>query len=89
MHDTDLYGQMPGLQSPWSMKHVDSDVAKRRIDLWFEHAAGCAGRACNAILSTITLLNSAVLSGAAPLHLQAVATYRANSVSCATRDPGA
>jgi hypothetical protein len=31
MRDTDLYGQILGLQAPWSFKHADLDVAKGRM----------------------------------------------------------
>lgn len=40
MRDTDLYGQILGLQAPWFVKHVDLDVAKGRVDIWVEHEPG-------------------------------------------------
>ena len=40
MRDIDLYGQILGLQAPWSVKQVELDVAKGRVDIWLEHEAG-------------------------------------------------
>lgn len=46
MRDTDLYGRILGLQAPWSVKNVELDVAKGRVDIWLEHEAGVRWR-CN------------------------------------------
>ncbi len=40
MRDTDLYGQILGLQAPWFVEHVDLDVAKGRVDIRVEHEPG-------------------------------------------------
>ncbi|MGH8760143.1 MAG: ISL3 family transposase [Burkholderiales bacterium] len=40
MRDTELYRQILGLQAPWSVKSVDLDVAKSRVDIWLEHESG-------------------------------------------------
>jgi transposase len=40
MRDTDLYGQILGLQAPWFVEHVDLDVAKGRVDIRVEHGPG-------------------------------------------------
>lgn len=37
MRDTDLYGQILGLQAPWLVEHVDLDVSKGRVDIRLEH----------------------------------------------------
>ena len=44
MRDTDLYGQIPGLQRPWSVKEVKLDVNNGRVDIWLEHEAGVRWR---------------------------------------------
>ena len=44
MRDTDLYGQILGLQTPWSVKDVDLDVSKGRVDIWLQHEPGARWR---------------------------------------------
>ena len=40
MRDTDLYEQLLGLQSPWSVARVELDVNRERVDVWAEHTRG-------------------------------------------------
>ena len=37
MHDTELYQHLLGLAEPWSVNHVELDVASQRVDVWVEH----------------------------------------------------
>ncbi len=40
MRDTELYGRILGVEAPWSVDHVDLDMASNRVDIWLEHEAG-------------------------------------------------
>jgi transposase len=37
MRDTDLYGQILGLQAPWFVEHVDLDASQGRVDIRLGH----------------------------------------------------
>ena len=37
MHDTALYQYLLGLQSPWTVSHVNLDVNRQWVDVWAEH----------------------------------------------------
>ena len=37
MRDTDLYRQVLGLQSPWTVSRVELGVKEGRVDIWAEH----------------------------------------------------
>jgi len=38
VRDTDLYQQLLGLSSPWTVSRVELDAKKRRVDVWAEHS---------------------------------------------------
>lgn len=40
MRDTELYGHLLGLVSPWTVAQVKLCVQKMRVDVWVEHDAG-------------------------------------------------
>jgi transposase len=40
MRDTELYSQILGISSPWSVEKVDLQVAQGKVDIWLEHKAG-------------------------------------------------
>jgi len=40
MRDTELYRHLLGLEGPWSVNHVELDVATQRVDVWVEHPQG-------------------------------------------------
>jgi len=40
MKDTELYRQLLGLQSPWSVARVAVDLKAQRVDVWAEHSEG-------------------------------------------------
>lgn len=40
MRDTELYQHLLGLAEPWSVSHVELDVATQRVDVWVEHRKG-------------------------------------------------
>jgi len=37
MRDTELYRQLLGLDSPWTVARVELDTKKQRVDVWAEH----------------------------------------------------
>lgn len=37
MRDTELYQNLPGIVSPWSVDSVTMDVAKQRVDVMVSH----------------------------------------------------
>ena len=40
MRDTELYGHLLGLGSPWSVSRVELNHKEQRVDVWAEHPAG-------------------------------------------------
>jgi transposase len=40
MQDTELYGYLLGLKSPWTVERVNVDVTGERVDVWTTHAEG-------------------------------------------------
>jgi transposase len=39
MRDTELYRQILGIESPWTVSRVELSMEKRRVDIWAEHKA--------------------------------------------------
>lgn len=39
MRDTELYQQVLGLVSPWSVERVELDVQRKHVDVWVDHPA--------------------------------------------------
>ena len=37
MRDTELYGHLLGLKSPWTVGNVELKVKEQRVDVWAEH----------------------------------------------------
>lgn len=37
MRDTELYRQLLGLQSPWTVERVELDMKQQRVDVWAKH----------------------------------------------------
>lgn len=54
MRDTELYGHLLGLGSPWSVSRVELNQKDQRVDVWAEHPAGTLWPCpeCGAALST-------------------------------------
>lgn len=54
MRDTELYGYLLGLGSPWSVSRVELNQKEQRVDVWAEHPAGTLWPCpeCGAALST-------------------------------------
>ena len=54
MRDTELYGHLLGLGSPWSVSRVELNQQEQRVDVWVEHPAGTLWPCpeCGAALST-------------------------------------
>lgn len=40
MRDTELYRQLLGLESPWTVTRVELAVTAQRVDVWAGHAEG-------------------------------------------------
>jgi transposase len=40
MHDTDLYRQLLGLETPWTVTRVDLSVETQQVDVWAGHGEG-------------------------------------------------
>ena len=40
MRDPDLYRQLLGLESPWTVTRVELAVKAQRVDVWAGHAEG-------------------------------------------------
>ena len=40
MRDTELYRQLLGLASPWTVTRVELAVKEQRVDVWAGHAEG-------------------------------------------------
>lgn len=58
MQDTALYQYLLGLQSPWTVSHVDLDVKGQRVDVWADHAED-ATWACPHCAKTLSLYDHA------------------------------
>ena len=58
MQDTALYQYLLGLQSPWTVKGVNLDVNRQRVDVWAEHPEDAAW-ACPQCAKTLPLYDHA------------------------------
>ena len=46
MHDTEVFQQMLGLQSPWSVTEVKLDLVGGQVDIYVEHVSASQELAC-------------------------------------------
>jgi hypothetical protein len=46
MRDVELYQQLLGVVSPWTVGRVELSVKSERVDIWVEHGPECPAGHC-------------------------------------------